>query len=281
MGFEDNTVQTALRQLASRLRLAGVPSPEVDARELVMLALGLSRTELLTRAGQALSAEEGQALDALARRREAREPLQHLLGQIEWAGLTLHVSPAALIPRPETEGLLLLAQDALREVNRPRVLDVGTGTGALALGLKQLRPDAAVTASDVSAAALALARQNAKRNGLNVSFVQADLLSGLAGPFDLLLSNPPYLPERDAQAAQPEVAFDPALALYSGPDGLTLARRLMADAPRVLAPGASVLLELDPRNVGVLAAELRALGWNAEVHPDLSGRERFLLARKS
>ena len=244
-----------------------------------MLALNLSRTELLTRAGQALSVDEWQVLDALIRRREAREPLQHLLGEIEWAGLRLRVSPAALIPRPETESLLLLAQTALREVVNPRVLDVGTGSGALALGLKQLRPDAGVTASDISAAALKLAHQNAERNHLDVHFVQADLLSGLAGPFDLLLSNPPYLPESDALNLQPEVAFDPALALYSGPDGLTLARRLMADAPQVLAPGARVLLELDPRNVGVLADELGAAGWNAEVHRDLSGRERFLSAQ--
>ena len=274
-------VQSALRELTVRLQLAGLPSPEVDARELVMLALGFSRTELLTRAGQVLSADEWQVLDALTRRREAREPLQHLLGEIEWAGLRLRVSPAALIPRPETEGLLLLALGHLRSRDNPRVLDVGTGTGALALGFKQLRPDAEVTASDISGEALALARQNAERNGLDVSFVQADLLTGVSGPFELLLSNPPYLPQSDALAAQPEVAYDPALALYSGPDGLMLARRLMADAVRVLAPGGGAVLELDPRNVGVLAAELSASGWNAEVHRDLSGRERFLSAWKA
>jgi release factor glutamine methyltransferase len=248
---------------------------------LLQFVSGLDRSGLVIHAGQELSAGQLGRLESLARRREAREPLQHLLGEVEWAGLVLRVSPDALIPRPETEVLLQLALDALKDKTYARVLDVGTGTGALALGIKQVRPDAAVTASDLSAPALALAAQNAALNGLAVTLVQADLLTGLGGPYDLLVSNPPYLPADDEHSAQPEVRFDPALALYSGPDGLDLARRLMSQAPAVLAPGAVVLLELDPRNVEVLAAELEGVGWRVRVHSDLTGRARFLEGRLS
>lgn len=252
----------------------------MDARELLLFVTGLGRTALVTRAEQLLSAEETQRLDILARRREAREPLQHLLGEVEWAGLRLRVSQGALIPRFETEVLLELALNALKDKAHPRILDVGTGSGALALGLKQARPDATVTASDLSAPALALAIRNAALNALDVTFVQADLLTGLRGPYDLLVSNPPYLPAGDQDGAQPEVRFDPELALYSGPDGLELARRLMLQALAVLAPGAVALLELDPRNVAVLADELERAGWHVDVRDDLTGRARFLEARR-
>ena len=251
----------------------------MDARELLGFVLALGGTGLAIRAGQALSAGQLERLDALARRREVREPLQHLLGEIDWAGLRLRVSPEALIPRVETEVLLHLALNALTDQAHPHVLDVGTGTGALALGIKQARPDATVTASDVSAPALALAARNAALNGLEVTLVQADLLAGLSGPYDLLVSNPPYLPAADEQGAQPEVNFDPPLALYSGFDGLDLARRLVSQAGAVLAPSGVVLLELDPRNVAVLAAALSVAGWTVTVHPDLTGQARFLEGR--
>ncbi|WP_404825765.1 peptide chain release factor N(5)-glutamine methyltransferase [Deinococcus detaillensis] len=273
-----DTLGTALRGTVRRLRQAGVPSPEADARELVQRATGLSRLELLMGSEQPLKARELWQLEHLTQRREAREPLQHLLGEVEWGDLRLRVSTAALIPRPETEVLLVLALAQISAKPSPRVLDVGTGTGALALGIKRARVDAEVTASDISGEALELARQNADLNGLTVTFVQADLLAGLSGPYDLLLSNPPYLPDADQALAQPEVQHDPVLALYSGPDGLTLARRLVAAAPRVLASGGVMLLELDPRNVEVLAAELSAAGWSVQVHPDWVGRQRFLLA---
>ena len=257
-----------------------MPSPEHDARELVQRVTDLSHLELLMRAEQPIKMRQLQHLEELTRRREAREPLQYLLSPIEWADLQLNVSPAALVPRPETEMLLALALQTVQSWAAPRVLDVGTGTGALALGVKQACPAAQVTGSDISSAALALARRNAVLNTLDVTFMQADLLAGLSGPCEVLLSNPPYLPEADQAQAQPEVRFDPALALYGGPDGLSLARRLCEDVPRVLAPGGVLWLELDPRNVGVLAAELGAAGWMTEIHPDLTGRERFLKAQR-
>lgn len=298
-----------LRQLLTdsiqTLKAAGVPSPEVDARELVLHALGLNRTALLTRANEEISAADAAKVVALIERRSARIPLQHLIGEVEWGGIRLKTDGRALVPRPETEVLLELAlqvskRNASREVegargreNRatppapslfplpthhfpPTILDIGTGTGALALALKAALPDAQVWATDISAEALALARENAEVNGLEVQFRHGSLFAGLSGPFDLIVSNPPYLPAADKFSADPEVRHDPDLALYSGADGLGLARELVAQAGARLSPAGLVLLELDPRNVRQMAQEMQ--GWQIEVWPDLTGRERFLEA---
>ena len=275
MSAQGSTLRDVLSELTRRLRAAGVPSPEVDARELLAQVTGLGHSGLLI-SGRALTSQEWAGLEALVRRRVAREPLQHLLGEVEWGGVRLQVGPGALVPRPETEWLLHLALGGLRGLPSPRVLDVGTGTGALALGLKAARPDATVSATDLSPEALIWARENAQLNGLEIRLVEGDLLAGLSGPFELIVSNPPYLPESDRGLAQPEVRFDPDLALYAGPDGLDVARRLVDGATGALAPGGRVLLELDPRNVGVLAGELSARGWQTVIHPDLTGRARFL-----
>ncbi|WP_029477752.1 peptide chain release factor N(5)-glutamine methyltransferase [Deinococcus frigens] len=260
------------------LRAAGVPSPEVDARALVLHALDLSATAFLLRGTEEVGGADAERLAQLLRQRAARVPVQHLLGTVDWGGVQLRVDRRALIPRPETEWLLSLALADLRAVVAPRVVDVGTGTGALALGVQGARPDAAVLAGDLSADALALARENAALNGLDVEFVESDLLTSISGPFDLILANLPYLPEGDRAHAEPEVRHDPDLALYSGPDGLALARRLMPQARAALAPAGVLWLELDPRNAPALAAELCIQGWAAEVHPDLAGRERFVRA---
>ena len=270
-----------LRRGAAQLDAAGVPSPEVDARALLLHALNLTPTALLTRAGSEVDGADEARFEALILQRSARVPLQYLLGEVEWGGVRLSCDARALVPRPETEWLLHLTLEALRPLTAPRVLDVGTGTGALALGVKAARPDAQVTATDLSPQALALARENAALNGLEVTWGQADLLTGVPGPFDLIVSNPPYLPDADRAQVQPEVAHDPEVALYGGPDGLSLARRLAAQAAGALAAGGQLLLELDPRNAPAFAAELRARGWAAGTAADLTGRERFVLARRA
>lgn len=272
------TVRAWLQEATRLLRDAGVPSPEVDARALVTHTLNLRGAALLLHGGEVVPDADAARLLVLIRRRAVREPLQHLLGEVEWGGVRLRTDGRALVPRPETEWLLHLALGALRDRVVPRVLDVGTGTGALALGLKAARPDAIITATDLSPDALSLARENAALNGLEVMFVEGSLLAGLPGPFDLIVSNPPYLPEADREEADPEVRFDPDLALYAGPDGLDVARPLTLEAGSALAPEGVLLLELDPRNAATLAAELRSQGWGAEVLPDLAGRERFVRA---
>ncbi|WP_102125620.1 peptide chain release factor N(5)-glutamine methyltransferase [Deinococcus planocerae] len=274
------TLRAWLLHAARLLREAGVPSPEADARALVLHTLGLSASALLTRGGEVVPEAEAGRLAEVIERRATRIPLQHLLGEVEWGGVRLKTDARALVPRPETEWLLHLALEALRPAFAPRVLDVGTGTGALALGVGAARPDATVTATDLSLGALTLARENAALNGLDVTFVEGSLHAGLPGPFDLIVSNPPYLPESDRAQADPEVGHDPDLALYAGVDGLAVARPLAAQAGQALAPGGALLLELDPRNAAPFAAELRAEGWRAEVLPDLTGRERFVRARR-
>jgi release factor glutamine methyltransferase len=275
------SIKTWQIRATSRLAEAGLPSPKTDARELLKFVLGLDDTALFLSSDREVSAVQAGQLSALIEARAARIPLQHLLGEVEWGGVRLKSDRRALIPRPETEWLLHLALEALRGLPTPRVLDVGTGTGALALGLKFARPDAAVTASDLSSDALALAQENAALNGLDVQFAQTDLLRGISGPFDLIVSNPPYLPDADQHSADPEVRHDPALALYAGADGLSVARPLLAQARAALtgstrAGGGVLLLELDPRNAPTLAAEARDLGAVADVLPDLAGRERFV-----
>lgn len=269
-----------LAQATEQLSRAGVPSPEVDARALLEHALGLSRAAFLLRGGEEVSPGDAARAEQLLARRAARVPLQHLLGEVEWGGVRLRSDARALVPRPETEWLLELARRELRALgDSPRLVDLGTGTGALALGLKAACPAAQVWATDLSPAALALARENAALNGLDVNFAEGDLLAGLPGPFDLIVSNPPYLPEGDRAGADPEVTHDPELALYAGPDGLALARPLATEARAALAPGGTLLLELDPRNAAAFAAELRGAGWEADVLPDLTRRERFVRAR--
>ncbi|MDO4263416.1 MAG: peptide chain release factor N(5)-glutamine methyltransferase [Deinococcus sp.] len=266
-------------QAAARLEAAGVPSAHSDAEALLEEVTGLNRTARLLRAQDLLDPATHRQLDALLARRLAREPLQYLLGTVEWGGVRLRCDRRALIPRPETEWLLHLALNDPAVEQAQRVADIGTGTGALALGWKAARPGSRVTATDISAQALALAQENAALNALDVTFVLGDLLAPLAGQaFDLILSNPPYLPGSDAGTLDPEVNHDPALALYGGPDGLTLARRLAAQAVGVLAPGGVLWLELDGRNAHAFAAELAGQGWQAGVHPDLTGRERLVRA---
>lgn len=274
------TLHTWLQEATRLLRDAGVSSPEADARALVQHALNLGGVALLTRGTEPVAEADAARLVNLLRRRAAREPLQHLLGEVEWGGVRLRTDRRALVPRPETEWLLHLALETLQGVSAPRVLDVGTGTGALALGIKAARPDASVTATDLSPDALTLARENAVLNGLDVVFLAGRLLAGLSGPFDLIVSNPPYLPAADREQVDPEVHFDPDLALYAGPEGLDVARPLAVEAQAALAPGSVLLLELDPRNAAPFAAELREQGWQVAVLPDLAGRERFVRANR-
>jgi len=281
------TIGAALAYGERRLAEAGVDSPHVDAARLLGHVLGLARTELLVRRGEALTPAQAAAFDALLARRSAREPLQTVLGEAAFLDLTLAVTPGVLVPRPETERLveLVLAELAARPPAAGDVLlDVGTGTGAIALALKAAYPEAEVWATDVSEAALALAGRNARALGLEVALRRSDLLAdpavrAAAGRAAAVVSNPPYLPDADRSSVPPEVAAEPPEALFAGPDGLDVARRLVAEAGEVMRPGGLLALELDPRNARRLAARMG--GWAAvRLERDLAGRERFVLARR-
>jgi release factor glutamine methyltransferase len=274
------TLEEARAQAARRLRTAGITSAEAEALLLLEAALELTRSELILSPARQLTAHEQAVLERWLARREGREPLQHILATSHFYGLDLTVEPGVFIPRPETEQLVVLCLEALEGLVDPKVLEVGTGSGAIALAIKHRRPDADVVATDVSAKALELAAANALRLELAVSFLKADLLATpavreVAVEADLLVSNPPYLPDGDRSLVSPEVQRDPELALYGGRLGLRQARQLERQASALLAAGAVLLLELDPRNVR--AAMEGSRGWaDATIFEDLAGRERFL-----
>ena len=283
-------VAAARRLLVRRLAAAGVPSPQADAMLLLEGALGVDRQTLLLQPDRPVSPEAGARLADMLRRRVAREPLQLILGQTNFYGLDLAVTPGVLVPRPETERLVELVLQELRagaaphERGAPTVLDVGTGTGAVALGIKAALPGARVWGSDVAPEAVALAKRHAATLGLEVTFRLSDLLADpdvayVAAHCSALVSNPPYLPDSDRKQLPPEVNMDPGTALFAGADGLDVARRLAWQAYKVLPNGALLALELDPRNVHRFASLL--VGWkNVRVESDLVGRSRFVLARR-
>jgi len=266
-----------LRELERELEGAGLPKGE--ALDLLALAAGLPRKALLLRLSEPPPPGAEVRARELLKRRLSGYPLQYLLGEVAFFGLPLKVAEGVLIPRPETEGLVELAL-SLPLPPRPRILDVGTGTGAIALALKRHLPKAEVYATEVDPRALALAEENARRLGLPVHFLKAPLTGGLRG-LDLIVSNPPYLPEAYREVAPKELAFENPLALYAGPEGLDVTRPLAGEAWEALRPGGFLLLELAPENVGLMAEELGAMGFQeVAVLRDLLGRDRYLRARR-
>lgn len=265
-----------------------MPSPEADALLLLEAALGVDRSTLLLQPDRPLDPAARARLAEMLRRRVAREPLQHILGWAPFYGLELAVSPSVLIPRPETERLVELVLSALRQrpegAGAPVVLDVGCGSGAIALSVKAEWPSAEVWGGDSSAEAVALSRRNATELGLEVTFRLSDLLAdpdvaAVAARSDVLVANLPYLPEGDRDQLPPEVRADPASALFGGIDGLAVANRLVWQAEQLMPKGALLALELDPRNARQMLANLRA--WrSASLGSDLTGRTRFVLAQR-
>jgi release factor glutamine methyltransferase len=259
----------AVDYLAAR----GVESPRVDAELLLARALGLQRIELYTQHDRPLTEAERDATRELVRRRGAREPLAYVLGDWDFRGLTLKTDTRALVPRPETEIVVERCLALLEGTAGPRIVDVGTGTGAIALALKHERPDADVTATDRSADALSLAKENAKANGLDVELAETDLLDGLAGPYDLVVSNPPYVDADELPTLEPELAHEPEDALVDR--GQT--QRLI-DTARF---GWLVLEVHEARAQGV-ARQLDAAGYgDVNVSQDLTGRDRIVEGRWS
>lgn len=241
-------LRTAIAEARARLMRAGIASEEAtaSARVLAERVLGWDRAQVLTHDHLPPPAGFPPHYEALIARRAAREPLAYITGDRAFWDVTIAVTPDVLIPRPETELIVEAAVGTWPREAALRILDVGTGSGCLAVVLARLFPHAQVIATDLSAAALVVAATNARRLGVRdrVRFVQADLLSGLRGRFDLVVSNPPYIPLTDAATLSPDVAeHEPSSALFSGPDGLTAIRQLLRALPQALAPGGRCLLE--------------------------------------
>jgi release factor glutamine methyltransferase len=260
------TLGEVLRGATEYLERKGVDSPRLDAELLLAHALGLTRIELYTQHDRPLTESERAAARALVERRGNREPLAYVLGEWGFRRLTLRTDARALVPRPETEVVVERALARIEGVAAPRVVDVGTGTGAIALAIASERPDARVTATDVSVDALALAREKAERLSLEVELVQANLLDGVPGPFDLIVSNPPYvLPDEELA---PELAFEPRVALID--EGQTMA---LIEAVHGVLDGWLVLEVHEDRAAEVAAA------CGGTITKDLAGRDRVVEAR--
>ena len=281
------TAGALLRDAAARLAAAGVDSARLDAELLLAHALGLSRSTLLARLREPVAATAAVAFTGLIARRARREPLAYLTGVQEFWSLPFAVTPDVLIPRPETELLAELAiaagETAHGGTATRRVLDLGTGSGCLAVAIARELPAAQVTAVDTSAAALAVARRNAMAHGVagRITFVAGDLYAPLApaARFDCIVSNPPYLAPADA--ASPELAYEPHEALYTGADGLAVIRRLLADAPARLVPGGRLLVEIGATQGDTVLALARAAGLtDTRIATDLAGRPRVLVATR-
>ena len=275
------TLAEVLRRSTGYLEQHGSPTPRLDAELLLAHGLGLSRIELYTQFERPLDEHELAACRELVRRRGLREPLAYVIGSWGFRGLELAVDARVLVPRPETELLVDRCLALLESVERPRVVDVGTGSGAIALSLKSERPDAEVVACDISQDALDVAAANAARLGLDVELHLSDLLAQVPGDgFRLVVSNPPYVSEREMADLEPEVAeYEPRLATVAGADGLEVYRRLLPEAAGRLVDGGHLALECGSGQAPPLVAEMAAAGYGeAGIEPDLAGIDRVVWA---
>ena len=283
------SIENARRTLAAQLKSAGDDEAELDARILLGAALNLDLTGIIAQASRKLTPAEAALLAQYARRRIAGEPVARILGQKEFWGLPLQLSPATLVPRPDTETVVELALQLLRaggELDRSlRIADLGTGSGAILLALLSELPAAKGFGTDISEEALQTAAANAARAGLSdrATFIACDYASGLAGQFDLIVSNPPYIRSSDIAGLAAEVAnHDPLAALDGGADGLDAYRTLIPQAARLLAPGAVLVVEAGQGQSGLIEALMTAAGLTPATAPkaDLAGIPRAVAGHK-
>jgi release factor glutamine methyltransferase len=272
------TAREAVGSIAAELAAAGCPSPRVDAEWLVAHVIRGSRTDLYV-GDRVLDQAQTERLWALVERRRAREPLAYVLGEWGFRRLTLAVDPRVLIPRPETEVLVERCLELLEGLDEPRVLDIGVGSGAIALAIVDERPDARVVATDSSADALAVAEANRQQLALNgrIELRHGDLLAGAHGPFDLVVSNPPYVAVEDVPRLPPEVLREPRGALVGSGRHEVIARAVRD----VLPPAGALVLEVGDGQAPSVAASLDGLGYvEIATTTDLAGRERVVEGRR-
>lgn len=282
------TVETARRMLSARFASESIESAELDARILVGAVLGLDLTGVIAAAGRHLTSDETARLDDVARRRLAGEPVARILAAKEFWGLPLRLSTETLVPRPDTETLIELALEMVRAGAPPdrrlRIADLGTGSGAILLALLSELPNAFGIGTDISIAALATARANAKQLGLapRAAFVACDYAVALSGGFDLIVSNPPYIRSAEIPGLATEVRdYDPQRALDGGVDGLDAYRRLIPEAAHLLAPDGVLILEVGQGQSEDVMALLSTSGLTFHKRKaDLAGIDRAVAGRK-
>lgn len=280
----DLNISEARREASSFLAACGVAEPESNAELLLRHVLGLEGAAYLSALRDPFPLERKAEWEKVIRRKAAGEPAQYIVGEQDFYGLTFKVTPAVLIPRPETELLveaIVQAADRLWPGGAPQAADIGTGSGAIAAALAHLRPSWRISASDISPEALAVAQENVRRLGLDVAFKQGNLLEPFAGePLDIVVSNPPYIPADTIAHLQPEVRdHEPRGALDGGPDGLAPYRTMMAQLPLLPRPPRLIGFELGMGQAGEVAELLRQAGCWSEIVtiPDLAGIDRHVL----
>ena len=292
------TVLEILNRTKAFFEKKGVPDPLLDAQYIISHGLKMkNRMDLYLNFEKPLTPAELDILRPLVARRGNREPLQHIIGDTSFRGFVIKCDPRALIPRPETESLVDMAKDALKGIENPFVVEIGTGTGAISIACAKEIEGAKVLATDISEDALALARENAQANGLGdtLNFAKGDLLDAVtletikkatgdvfgeaSTKIDCLIANLPYIPDGEKGKLQPEVdKFDPALALYGGPDGLDLVRKLLSQTEDKMNTGASILLEIGSEQAEILKKEAANYPWLefSGAHKDYCDNIRFV-----
>jgi release factor glutamine methyltransferase len=277
------TVKDALAAASDTLTTADAGSPRLNAETLLMFVLSCDRSYLYAHPERALTNDESDRYDSAIAERARGVPAQYITGHQEFWGLDFIVTPDVLIPRPETELLVETILPLAREVRHPHIIDIGTGSGCIAIALAKELPNAKIDAVDISAAALEIARANATRNRLagRIHFSHADLLVDVVGEsLDFVISNPPYVGEEEEDEVQLEVRkFEPRKAVFAGPTGLEVIERLIPQAQAALKPGGRLIMEIS----GTIAARVKPLlsGWQAvEIRNDLQAIPRMVLARK-
>lgn len=277
------TVLELLRWTTDHFAARGIETPRLDAECLLAHALGVERLRLYLDFDKPVVAGERVAFRDLVRRRaDERVPVALLTGQREFWSLPLRVAPGVLVPRPDTETLVAAALELLPDTEAPaRVLDLGTGSGAVALAVARERPRAWVVATDIAQEALNLAQQNAEALGMRerIRFLRGDWDAPLRGRFDCAVANPPYLADAERTGLAPELAHEPERALFAGPRGLEALERLCRRVPRLLAPGGGLAFELAPGQEAAVRGWLAEADLEASLRRDLAGRTRVVMAR--
>jgi release factor glutamine methyltransferase len=288
--FAGQTVEAARRALAAALKARGIDSAELDARMLVGGVLGLDLTALIAAAGRAFTKEQSGRLAEFARRRVAGEPVARILGFKEFWGLPFKLSAETLVPRADTETVVELAleiwRDRITPIRRPHIADIGTGSGAIVLAVLSEIPQAEGVGTDISVAALRIAKANAEHLGLSerTAFVACNYAAALSGPFDLMVSNPPYIRSAEIASLDSEVRdYDPRAALDGGADGLDAYRAIIPEAARLLGPGGALIVEAGIGQSGLVQELMTAAGLTLDrpPKPDLAGILRAVAGRKS
>jgi len=276
------TIREILNWTRGYFKSAGIPQPRLEAEILLAHTLNVDRLHLYLSPDKPLTPEERTRYRALIKARRTGVPLQHLIGEVNFFGLRFKVSRDALIPRPETEELLERTLKLAPRDRDIRCLDLGTGTGVLAICLARYLPRAAVTAVDISPEALSLAEENAGLNGVEdrIAFIKSDWFSRLDGEYDLIVSNPPYVPSKDLERLAREVRdHEPRRALDGGADGLKDISAIVTGARAHLRSGGYLLLEIGDGQGGKIEGMIQGIGLDVRIEPDLAGKERFAVAR--